>query len=256
MNVKISIVTITLNSKPCLEQTITSVINQSYSNIEYIIIDGGSTDGTLDIIKQYESKIDLWISESDKGIADAMNKGLSLATGEYILFLHSDDYLLDSSVLEKAAMYLTDSHDIVMFSIVLERNGKRWTAKSRGLNFWINFKTGIFHQSVFCSKSLFQKIGTFDNQFHIVMDYDFFLRAHKANIHAKCVDIPLSLMRLIGISSQLDWPSLRERFIEERKVHAKHCTNYWMRALYLVYWALYFPYRKTCSLYKSLSDLK
>ena len=245
---KISIITITLNSERYLEQTITSVTNQSYRNIEYIIIDGGSTDRTLDIIRKYDNKIDRCISEPDDGIADAMNKGVSLSTGDYILFLHSDDYLLNSKVLEHAAPFLRKPYDIAMFSIVLENNGKKSLAAPRGLNWWTNFKTGIFHQSAFCSKELFRKIGPFDTKFHIVMDYDFFLRAYKANITIKIVTFPLSLMRLVGLSSQQNWPSLKERFKEERMVHTKNCENSWMRLLYGIYWSLYFPYRKICSL--------
>jgi len=244
MNRKISIITITLNSDHYLEQTITSVVNQTYSNIEYIIIDGGSTDSTLDIIKNYELNIDRWISEPDEGIADAMNKGLALATGDYILFLHSDDYLLNKMVLKQAAIYLTDACDIVAFSIMLEENGKRCLVKPRGITWWINFKTGIYHQSVFCSQKLFREIGMFDTNFRIVMDYDFFLRAFRTHAYAKNIDIPLTLMRLVGISSQHDWPNLKKRFLEERNVHKKNCSKQWMKILYAIYWSFYLPYRK------------
>ena len=90
---KISIITITFNSEEHLEQTIESVAAQTYPSIEYIIVDGGSTDGTLDIIKRHEEDIDRWISEPDDGIADAFNKGIALATGDFVYFLNSDDYL-------------------------------------------------------------------------------------------------------------------------------------------------------------------
>lgn len=248
IEISISIITITYNSERYLEQTITSVAEQTYPNIEYIIVDGSSSDSTLGIIKKYESKIDRWISASDDGIADAMNKGLDMATGDYILFLHSDDYLLNSKVLEQAATHLTDSHDIVLFDIILERAGKRTLTNPRGLGWWINFKTGIFHQAVFCHKRLFQEIGSFDTDFSIAMDYDFFLRAYRANSTAKKVSIPFSLMRLIGISSQQSWPDLQKRFIEEQRVHIKNCESPWMRLLYTIYWTLYFPYKKICSI--------
>jgi len=252
MALKFSIITITLNSEHHLEQTIISITSQSYNKYEYIIVDGGSTDHTLDIIQKHEQKIDHWISEPDNGIADAMNKGLSLATGDYILFLHSDDYLLNTNVLKEVASYLTKPYDIVMFNIFLERNGKRYLATPRGLTWWTNFKTGIFHQSVFCSRELFLKIGPFDTQFRIVMDYDFFLRAYKANIKTKHVDIPTTLMRLTGISSQQNWPDLKERFYEERKVHEKNCTNRWMRLCYFIYWKLYLTYRRGLNFGKSI----
>ena len=249
---KISIITITLNSERYLEQTISSVVDQTYGNIEYIIVDGGSTDGTLDIIRKYDAKIDRWISEPDKGIADAMNKGLSLATGDYILFLHSDDYLLNSGVLEQAAGFLTKPYDIVMYDIILERNEKKSLVSPRGLTWWINFKTGIFHQSVLCSKTLFREIGTFDTNFHIAMDYDFFLRAYRASMRTKRIEIPLTLMRLVGISSNTDWPGLKQRLLEEHRVHVKNCPTLWMRLMYKIYWLAYLPYKKTCCTIKSI----
>lgn len=245
-NLKLSIITITFNSEDYLEQTILSVINQSYKNIEYIIVDGDSTDNTLNIIKKYEPKVNTWISEPDNGIADAMNKGLKLATGDYILFLHSDDYLIDSNIIKKAIGQISIPCDIILFNIILERDGKKMLTCPRGLTWWINFKTGVFHQSTFCSRSLFQEIGHFDQQFRITMDYDFFLRAYRAGIRTQQIALPISLMRLVGISSQRDWPSLQKRFLEEQIVHHKNLMGKWMPLLYKVYWTLYLPYKKAC----------
>ena len=250
MSVKISIITITFNSERYLEQTITSVMNQSYQDIEYIIVDGGSTDRTLAIIEKYNDHIDRWVSEPDKGIADAMNKGLNLATGDYTLFLHSDDYLISNKSIDEAAKHMKSSKNIIMFNIILEGNGNKLVCKPRGFIWLINFKTCVYHQSVFCSKKLFDKIGTFDTSFRIVMDYDFFLRAYRAKCSVKYVDFTLSLMRLVGLSSQQSWQDLQERFDEEKKVHAKNCKNTWMRMLYKIYWTLYLPYRRICSFYR------
>lgn len=109
-NSLISVITVSYNAVSTIEQTILSVINQTYSNIEYIIIDGGSTDGTIDIIRRYEDKIAYWVSEPDRGIYDAMNKGASKANGEYIAFLNSDDwYELDAvSIIAQFADGKTD----------------------------------------------------------------------------------------------------------------------------------------------------
>ena len=95
----ISIITAVLNGDKTLERTIQSVIDQDYKNIEYIIIDGGSTDGTLDIIKKYDHAIDYWMSEPDEGIYDAFNKGIQISSGEWIYFLGADDYFVDQNVL-------------------------------------------------------------------------------------------------------------------------------------------------------------
>lgn len=242
---KISIITITLNAERYLEQTIASVVNQTHSNREHIIVDGGSTDGTLDIIKKYESEIDNWISEPDNGIADAMNKGIDLATGDYILFLHSDDYLVNSSVLERASEYLGDRFDIFFFQVLHDINGQNQVSSNRPLRWLTNFKMGSCHQGQLCSRKLFQRIGKFDTSFKIDMDYDLILRAYRAGASCNSVNMPLAVMRLIGISSRTDWKSLRERFDEERRVHFKNCTTIWMRLLYIFYWMMYLPYRKS-----------
>jgi len=242
---KISIITIALNAERYLEQTIASVVNQTYSNREYIIVDGGSTDGTLDIIKKYESEIDNWISEPDKGIADAMNKGIDLATGDYILFLHSDDYLVNSSVLERASEYLGDRFDVFFFQVLHDIHGQNQVSRNRPLGWLTNFKMGSCHQGQLCSIKLFQRIGKFDTSFKIDMDYDFILRAYRAGVSCNSINMPLAVMRLIGISSRKDWKSLRERFDEERRVHFKNCTTIWMRLFYIFYWMMYLPYRKS-----------
>lgn len=239
----ISIVTISRNSEIYLEQTINSVLRQTYSNTEYILIDGGSTDHTIDIIKKYEDKIDNWISEPDNGIADAMNKGLALATGDFVIFLHSDDYFVDENVLSAASAYLSAGFDIFLFNIFLSKNGESRLFVPKGLNWWMNFKTGVFHQSVICARTLFGRIGDFDSGFRIAMDYDFFLRAYRARVKAKKIDLPLSVMRLCGLSSQLDWPSLRERFREQHLVHMKNCPLIWLKPLYYLYSQLYKFYR-------------
>lgn len=98
---KITVITVTYNAQDCLEQTIQSVTNQTYPNIEYIIVDGGSKDKTIDIIKKYESKISKWISEKDKGIYDAMNKGIDMATGEWINFMNAGDTFVDNNTIQK-----------------------------------------------------------------------------------------------------------------------------------------------------------
>ena len=120
-NSLISVITVSYNAVSTIEQTILSVINQTYSNIEYIIIDGGSTDGTIDIIRRYEDKIAYWVSEPDRGIYDAMNKGASKANGEYIAFLNSDDwYELDAVSI--IAQFADGKTDLISGIIKLYKN--------------------------------------------------------------------------------------------------------------------------------------
>ncbi len=240
----ITIVTVVLNGEKYLEHTISSVLNQDYPHIEYIVIDGGSTDRTIDIIKKYESRISYWISEPDGGIADAMNKGIQKSSGRYLLFLHSDDYLVSSSSIRKATEKIQKNFDLHSFPIYWESNGHRLMRRSRGFNPWINFKTGFYHQGIFFHRYLFQRIGLYDTSFLIAMDYEYFLRAYRAAatliVHGSP---PVSVMRDTGVSSKKDWNSISTRFREERQVHSKHASSFLMKIVYKAYWPCYLHYR-------------
>ena len=248
---RITIITITFNAELYLEQTIASVIGQTYNDKEYIVIDGGSTDSSLDIIKKYKKNIDKWISEPDNGISHAMNKGLQYATGDFVFFLHSDDYLCDDNVLAEACQFLTDQHDLYLFPIFLaSEDGRKQLHYPRGFNWWMNFKTGVFHQSAICSRKLFRQIGNFDTQFKIAMDYDFFLRAYKEKVRARFINFPFSVMRLVGVSSQTDRKSLYNRFEEEQIIHRLNNPGRVWTFIYLVYWFFYKLYRVSRDYYR------
>jgi glycosyltransferase involved in cell wall biosynthesis len=177
----VSVITVVHNGEKHLEQAILSVLGQTYDNLEYIIVDGGSTDGTLDIIKKYDDRIDSWISEPDRGISDAMNKGIRLATGDLIAHLHADDYYSDPSVISsvcseylrhKDVLWLTGGIDIV------DRNGKilqeipvrkySYRKLIRG-----NF---ILHPATFVTRRAFEKAGCFNEEYRYAMDYDLWIR--------------------------------------------------------------------------------
>lgn len=239
----ITVVTVTYNSERHLEETIRSVISQNHPSFEYIIIDGGSTDNTLRIIEAYQRHLTHWISEPDQGIADAMNKGLEVATGDYLLFLHSDDFLRSKHSLEAAYNYLDGDHEIFAFDILYGRESHYEKRPSKGFSAWMNFKTGLFHQGVICSRSVFDTIGGFDTQFSIAIDYDFFLRAYKQGFKVKNCRYVLSVMRDTGLSSRSDWPSLKTRFDEEQRVHSKNSSSNAMRLVYFLYWLAYPKYR-------------
>ncbi len=239
----ISIITVVYNGADYLALTIQSVVNQTYNNIEYILIDGGSTDGTVDIIKNYDNAINYWVSEPDEGIASAMNKGIRASSGDYILFLHADDYLLGNDVIKTVVSYIDDGCDIAAFNIIFQKEEEKIECRPRGFNSWLNFKTGLYHQSVFCSRAIFETLGGFDESYKIAMDYEFWLRAYRQGTKPEIFDYTVTCMRDTGISSKKDWHSMKQRFVEERRVHVKHVTNNVMRLVYKVYWFLYMPYR-------------
>ncbi len=237
----ISVITIVLNAEEHLEQTIKSVLGQTYGNIEYIVIDGGSTDRSLEIINQYRSQINYFISEKDEGIADAMNKGASHASGNYLIFLHSDDYFANERSLEDALAFLDEKTDILACRIRFGKQREIYVPK--GFGFWTNFKQGIYHQGALCRRQLLEELEGFDTQFRIAMDYDFFLRAYRRSVGIAKAPVILTVMRDNGISSLRDWKNLSFRFKEEKRVHEKNCHSLPMGLLYKIYWLLYLPYR-------------
>jgi len=239
----ISIITVTLNSKQYLEDTIKSVINQTYPFIEYIIVDGQSTDGTLDIIKKYQPYITRWISEVDSGITEAMNKGITMASGEFILFLHSDDYLVEKNSIKKAVNFMEGNEDIFAFTVIFSQKNSTYKIIPRKWNWFVNLKIPFCHQGVFCRKQLFNELGLFDTRFSIDADYDFLLRVYKKKYQVKTIDYSIATMRDTGISSRKDWYSLKKRFAEEKQVHYKNSHSFLSKMIYFLYWQLYLPYR-------------
>ncbi len=173
----ISILTIVYNDCRNIEKTIRSVISQSYRNVEYIVVDGGSTDDTVDVIRQYENGIDYWLSEKDKGISDAFNKGISLCTGQYVGLLNAGDwYEPDAITLLVETAKKENNPDVVYGKLRFwSENGREriQTPDHRKLNRFMS----ICHPSVFVNMELYQRTGLFDEQYRIAMDYDFFYRA-------------------------------------------------------------------------------
>ena len=172
---KISIITVSFNAIKTIEQTILPVINQTYSNLEYIIIDGGSTDGTVDIIKKYSDKISYWISEPDKGIYDAMNKGAFKATGIYIQYLNSSDVIYKTTTINDIISQLPNNNyypDIIYGDMIIEKRFGTFYMKPISLTeFQDSFP--MYHPSSWIKKELLQKIK-FDTNFKISADFNLF----------------------------------------------------------------------------------
>lgn len=177
---KISIITVSYNAVETIEETILSVINQSNPNFEYIIIDGGSIDGTVDIIKKYQNKIDYWISEPDKGIYDAWNKGIQQASGEWIMFLGGDDILV-SCVIEKYSNIfhrVDDSVDYISGRCLLMTEDMK-PIKEYGEPYdWNIFRhyMNVVHPGSLHRRRLFLEVGIFDIQYKSSGDYELLLR--------------------------------------------------------------------------------
>lgn len=172
-NPLISIITVSYNAVQTIEQTILSVINQTYENIEYIIIDGDSTDGTVDIIKKYADKIAYWVSEPDKGIYDAMNKGISLSHGDYLNFMNAGDYFFNTSTISNISKKI-DNYDYIT-GIAVYPNGKLWKPIKSSFTFKDVFKGGgVNHQASFIKKSLLT--DGYDCRYTIISDELLFLK--------------------------------------------------------------------------------
>jgi len=250
----LSVVTICYNAKDYIAETFESVRQQKQQLFEYIVIDGGSNDGTQEIIKKNQGIIDYWCSESDKGISDALNKGVLKSNGQYIVFLHADDYFVDPFSTERALLKILKGKDIIAFDIFFEKEEKRYLGRSRGFNSYTNCKMPFYHPGVLCKRTLFDKIGLFDTDFKIAMDYDFFLRAYNTGASFSIEKEVITVFRDTGISSRSDWASLSERFSEEKKAHYKNSATYFKRAFYFVWWVVYPFYRRVKYLFEAENE--
>jgi glycosyltransferase involved in cell wall biosynthesis len=189
---KLTIVTPSFNQAPFLERTILSVLNQAYPALEYIIIDGGSTDGSVEIIKKYERWLTSWVSERDAGQSDALNKGFRRATGELVGWQNSDDIYLPGTFREVAEIFVAHPACDVVFANRLDVDGadtvigeSRFTPFSV-VGHWYDGMS-LSNQSTFWRRDLFAKIGMIDVSYHLAMDYEFFLRAARQHARFKHV---------------------------------------------------------------------
>lgn len=213
-----SIITITYNASRWLEQTILSILSQSYPNIEYIIIDGGSTDGTVDIIKQYSSGLSYWISEPDKGIYDAMNKGLQKATGNYVWFINAGDSLYTSDTVQRIVSLLQKKKvlpDIIYGeTAIVDNNGlslgmRRLKAPDK-LS-WKSFRMGMLvcHQSFITKRTL---APLFNLKYRYSADYDWCIQSMKQAKTLYNTRMTLSNFLDGGVSTTQREASLKERY--------------------------------------------
>lgn len=214
MQPKLSVITIVYNNVRDIERTMLSVLNQTYSNIEYIIIDGNSTDGTKDIIYKYKDKLAQFISEKDNGIYDAMNKGLALATGDYVLFMNSGDEIYAPVTVAEvfdsqpgADIYYGETE---MFTDQWISMGQRRHQAPESFN-WQSFKYGmsISHQAIYVKRSLAEP---YDLQYQYSADIDWIIKAAKNSSNIVNTHSYVAKYLVGGISKQKHMESLKERF--------------------------------------------
>ena len=201
---KISIITVCYNSEKYIRSAIESVLNQTYGDIEYIIVDGGSTDSTIDIVKPYEPLFNgrmRWISEKDKGIYDAMNKGIAMATGNIVGILNSDDFYINIGIIKKIVQYFQDNEVDAVYGDLLYVYANNVNKIQR---YWKSgyYKENAFmwgwmppHPALFVKKEMYDKYGNFNINFKSGADYEFMLRIiHKERI--KIVYIPQIIVKM------------------------------------------------------------
>ncbi len=224
---KLSIITINLNNLTGLRKTIQSVVNQSFKDYEYIIIDGGSTDGSVDVIRQFEDKIAYWVSEPDMGIYNAMNKGIQKASSEYCMFLNSGDILSDSHILDNCFSNRF-KEDIIYGNIIFDDKGilKVYKLPSE-LSFYHFFDNSIAHPCTFIKRELFNKIGLYNENFKIVSDWEFFLKAiflHKCSL--LYLNIEIVLFNCEGITSYSRDICVHERSLVLNELFPRFLNDY------------------------------
>lgn len=202
MQPKISIITINYNNADGLGTTIQSVAAQTYQNIEYIVIDGASSDGSGKIIEEFNDSIKAAIIEPDTGIYNAMNKGLKIATGDYLLFLNSGDWLIANTIIAEVVSETLDK-DIVYGDLLFFNNEKQWVWHlPKELSFQIFYTSTIAHPSAFIKRELFDVVGLYDESLKIVADWKFFtLAITKYNCSYKHISHVVSAYGFDGVSS-------------------------------------------------------
>lgn len=218
---KLTIITVVFNGAKTIKNTIESVLNQTYKNVEYIVIDGNSSDNTMEIVNGYKNKISTIISEPDRGLYDAINKGIALATGDVIGLLHSDDFYTDNAVLQRVVSKFEEiKSDTVFADLLYIKNdnldlvlryfsAKNFTPKK------LTYGLMPPHPTFFVKKSIYEQYGTYRTDLKIASDYEMFVRLlYKNNVSYSYIHFPIVKMRVGGLSGG----GLRNKMLMNREV--------------------------------------
>jgi glycosyltransferase len=228
---KISIITASYNSAITIHETLKSVSVQNYDNIEHIVIDGGSTDATVDILRNFPNRNMRYVSETDEGIYDALNKGIKMADGDIVGFLHSNDRLLDENVISKIAEEFTSEFVEAVYGGLLYIDGtgkqkivRKWAPEKINKN-GISFGQMPPHPTLYFRKEVYQRIGLFDTKYKISSDYDFILRYFNNQIGLDvCINEYLYEMKIGGVSNTGIYNQIR-KLKEEFFIVKSHKMN-------------------------------
>lgn len=238
---KISIITVCYNAETTLEETIISVMSQSYNNIEYIIIDGDSNDNTKNIISSYDSFIDKWLSEPDNGLYDAMNKGLRISTGDFVGFLNADDKFVCNDAIESVACIANKTDSVCILgdtALVDSKNTSRVIRFYSGNTFqpW-QFRFGNMppHPSTYVRRKYLLKLSGFDTSYSISADFDVMLRLFKTNIKTASLRKTLVAMRSGGLTTR----GIKSNININRQIY-RSCINNGIWTHPLIIWSKYF----------------
>ena len=246
---KVSIITVCLNASKTIESTITSVLNQSYYNIQYIIIDGYSNDNTLDIINNFKNRISIFISEPDNGLYDAINKGIALADGDVVGILNADDIFYNDSTVENIIKYFeNDLNTMSVFGDIAFRNEKNKIIRNYSSKFWspFLFKLGVMppHPSFYCRKEIFFKYGNYRTDFIIASDFEILLRFFVINkiSHVNMHNI-IVLMTPGGLSTKswLSQKTITNEIIKACNLNGIYTNRILVSLRYLIKVFQYFP---------------
>jgi glycosyltransferase involved in cell wall biosynthesis len=230
----VSIITCVFNAVDTIESTITSVLSQTYPMCEFILIDGGSTDGSLELIKKFDEEIDYWVSERDQGIYEAMNKGARKASGDYLFFLNADDWFADETVVEEVFTKVCDKKpDLIYgnsirvypgFQAVISRKLKR-----------SNLRRGVIpsHQASFISKESFWMVDGYDDAYQSAGDFDLYCRLEKTNISSIFIDLVISYVLSGGKSSYKDLSHTEVCFIIKKHYGFVPGLLFWLKNIFL-----------------------
>ncbi|MCF7821237.1 MAG: glycosyltransferase [Mariprofundaceae bacterium] len=230
---KISVITAVYNARDTIGDAIDSVLGQSHPDVELIVIDGASTDGTCELLESYRDRLACFVSEPDRGIYDALNKGIAHASGEIVGFLHADDLFADEHALSKVAEQFSDaSVDAVYGDLVYVNKAE----PDRVIRYW---KAGEFssgklksgwmppHPTLYVRRSIYEQLGSFDTSYHIAADYDFMLRVLGSE-QFKCSYIPevLVKMRVGGASNRSLKNILRKSYEDYKALKRNHVGGF------------------------------